>query len=182
MKYLLIALVCLATPALLRAADSVDPATQAKIDEKVAAIEQWAAAPPVVDAVKAHNAAPPAAYADMTQDKWKSLSVLAPEVRSFTKNPTAEFLKSKKDDSVSEMFLSGADGTKVAFLAKPSNWNHSGKAKQDDPMAGKKWQGAIEVDESSGAKQIQVAVPVLDAGKPIGVLVVGLNIAQLTGN
>jgi hypothetical protein len=177
-----LAALCAAALATLHAADPLEPAAQGKIDARIATIKEWAADPVIVEAVKTRNANPPAAYADMTQEKWKSLSVLAPEVRSFTKNPAAEFLKSKKDDVVSEAFLSGSDGTKVAFLAKPSNWSHAGKAKQDDPMAGKVWQGAVEVDESSGAKQIQVAVPVLDGGKPIGVLVVGLNFSKLTGN
>ena len=46
-------------------------------------------------------------------------------------------------------------------------------------MAGKTWQGPIEVDESTGLQQIQVAVPVLDSGKPIGSLVIGLSLAKL---
>ena len=47
------------------------------------------------------------------------------------------------------------------------------------PMSGKTWQGEVEVDESSGLQQLQVAVPVLDSGKPIGSLVVGLSIGKL---
>ena len=77
------------------------------------------------------------------------------------------------------MFLSGSDGAKVAFLAKTSSWSHKGKAKHDDPMAGKVWQGAVEVDESTGLQQVQVGVPVLEGGKPIGSLVVGLSLAKL---
>lgn len=48
-----------------------------------------------------------------------------------------------------------------------------------DPMSGKPWQGDVEVDESSGLQQLQMAVPVLDAGKPIGSLVVGSSIGKL---
>ena len=47
-------------------------------------------------------------------------------------------------------------------------------------MTGKTWQGPVEVDESSGVQQVQVAVPVLDGGKPIGTLVVGISISKLT--
>jgi hypothetical protein len=164
------------------AADALDAAVQGKVDAKIKVIQSWAANAAIVSAVKAQNTTPPADFAGMTQDKWKSLTVLDPVVRSFTKNATAEYIKSVKDDTVSEAFVSSADGTKVAFLSKPSNWSHKGKPKHDEPMAGKTWQGPAEVDESTGAKQVQVAVPVLDDGKAIGSLVVGLNLTKLAGN
>ena len=161
-------------------AQTLDPAAQAKIDAMTKEIQTWSAAPTIIDAVKAFNVAPPSAEAAaMTQEKWKSAPILDPFVRAFTKNPTAEFLKSKRTDAVSEGFLSGADGTKIAFLAKTTNWCHKGKPKFDVPMTGKTWQSPVEVDESSGVQQVQVAVPVLDGEKPIGVLVVGLSIAKL---
>ncbi|HLP09653.1 MAG TPA: hypothetical protein VK178_15930 [Opitutaceae bacterium] len=157
----------------------VDPALQTKIDHEIDAAKTLAADPAIVAAVQAHNAAPSADAAAMTQEKWKSLTLLDPFVRSFSKNPAGEVLKAQKSAFISEAFLSGADGTKVAFLAKPSNWSHRGKAKHDVPMSGKVWQGEIEVDESTGLQQVQVAVPVLDGATPIGSLVVGLSVTKL---
>ena len=162
-------------------AEELDASLQVKVDAKVKAIQTWAANPAIVSGVQARNASTPPELADLTQEKWKALTVLDPLVRSFSKNPVAEYLKSQKDDSVSEGFISCADGSKVAFLSKPTNWSHKGKAKHDQPMSGKNWQGPVEVDESTGSKQIQVAVPVLADGKPIGSLVVGLNISKLGG-
>lgn len=164
----------------LAQAEGLDPAAQAKLDTKVKLVQTWAADPVIVGAVKAHNTTPSTEVTAMTQDKWKAASVLDAFVRAFTKNPAAEFLKSKKTGALSEAFLSGADGTKVAFLSKPSNWTHKGKAKHDEPMAGKSWQGGVEVDESSGQQQIQISVPVLDGDKAIGSLVVGFNVSKLT--
>jgi hypothetical protein len=161
-------------------AQGLDAAAQAKLDLKMKAVQTWAADASIVSAVKAHNAGLSAESAAMTQDKWKAASVLDPFVRSFTKNPAADFLKSKKTDALSEVFLSGADGTKVAFLGKTTYWSHKGKAKHDEPMAGKTLQGVVEVDESSGQRAIQIAVPVLDGDKPIGSLVAGFNITKLT--
>ena len=163
----------------LRAADGLDPAAQAKVDAKLKEIQTWAADAAIVQAVKTHNTSLPAEAAAMTQDKWKTLPILDPYVRSFNKNASAEFLKGKKGDVVTEAFVSGADGLKVAFLTKPSGWSHKGKAKLDDPMAGKTWQGSVEVDESTGIQQVQVAVPVLDGTTPIGSLVVGLSLSKL---
>lgn len=157
----------------------LDKAVQDKIDEQVKLAKEVAALPGVVDAVKAYNSGPSAEATAMTQDKWKGLSVLDPFVRGLTKNPTAELLKSKKSPVVTEMILSGANGTKVAFLSKPSNWSHAGKPKHDKPMANGVWQGEVEVDESTGTQQLQVSVAVLDGDKPIGSLIVGLNLAKL---
>lgn len=161
------------------AAEGITPAIQAKLDAKVKEIQAWAADASIVGAVKKQNGGLPADAAAMNQDKWKGLTVLDPFVRTFSKNEAGQFLKSKKTDEVSEAFLSDAAGFKVAFLSKPTNWNHKGKAKHDDPMAGKNFQGPVEVDESSGVQQVQVAVPVLDGGKPIGSLVVGVSLSKL---
>jgi hypothetical protein len=160
-------------------AQSLEPALQAKLDVRLKVIQTWAEAPVIVSAVKAHNASPSAEAAAMTQEKWKAASVMDPFIRSFTKNTAAEFLKGKRDKSTSEAFLSGADGTKVAFLAKTTSWSHKGKPKHDVPMSGKPWQGQVEVDESTGQQQVQISVPVLDGDKPIGSLVVGFSVSKL---
>jgi hypothetical protein len=156
-----------------------DAAVQAKIDAKVQVIKTWASDPSVVAAAKAHNASLPEDQKAMTQAKWAGLTILDPFVRSFSKNDAGVLLKSKKTDDVSEAFISDASGLKVAFLGKTTNWSHKGNPKHELPMSGKLWQGAVEVDESTGVQQIQVSVPVMDGGKPIGSLVVGLSIAKL---
>jgi hypothetical protein len=115
----------------------------------------------------------------MTNDKWKTLTVISPEVKAFAKNELATYLKGKKSVEVAEIFVSGADGGKVAFLNKPTSWTHKGKPKHDNPMANKAWTGDIEMDESSGKQSVQFSLPVLDGGKPIGSIVIGLSVADL---
>lgn len=178
-RFVVIALAALSFVAMPSFAGALEKDVQDKVDAKVAVIKQWAADPDLVAAVKAQNAEEPANVKEMTQDKWKSLTQIDPAVREFAKNKTGQFLKSKKDDAVSEAFLSAANGKKVAFIAKPSNFSHAGKAKYDKPMTGATWQGDVEVDESTGVQQVQVAVPVMDGDKAIGSLCVGLNIGKL---
>jgi hypothetical protein len=160
-------------------AQTVSPAMQTKIDERVKLISEWAADPTIVEAVRAHNASVPPEQAGMNQEKWRALTVLDPIVRSFARNPVGQFLKSKKDDVVTEAFVSDAAGLKVGFISKTSNWSHAGKPKHAVPMSGKTWQGSVEVDESTGLQQVQVAVPILDGDHAIGSLVVGLSLTQL---
>lgn len=159
--------------------EGVSPAMQARISARVVEIKAWAADPVIVQAVSAHNLKPPADHVALTDAAWKALPANASLVLSFAQNPAGVFLKAKHAGWVAEAFVSDAKGTKVTFLAKPTHWTHAGNPKHDVPMSGKVWQGKVELDQSSGQTQIQVAVPVLDAAqKPIGSLVVGIAVGQ----
>jgi hypothetical protein len=115
----------------------------------------------------------------MNQDKWSAIRDDDPRLLPFTENAVVRFFRAHAGKPVTEIFLSGVDGTKVAFLHKPTNWNHRGKPKHDAPMMAKVWIGRVELDESSGMQQVQFSIPVMENGKAIGSLVVGLNPAKL---
>jgi hypothetical protein len=158
---------------------SLTPEMKSAVDAKIKQLQLWSADPTIVAAVKAHNTGMSAEDKAMTNEKWSKLTVLDPYVRSFSKNPLGVYLKTKKDDQIAECFVSGADGTKVAFLAKTTNWSHADKDKHKVPMTGKTFIGPVALDESTGLQQVQVGLPVLDGGKPIGSIVVGLNVSKL---
>lgn len=155
------------------------PDIKAKAEAKAQQLRNWGTDPTVVGAVRAHNAGASAEEKAMTNEKWRQLTLLDPFARSFTRNPLGQFLKTKQEPEISECFVSGADGTKVAFLSKTTWWSHADKDKHRVPMTGKVWIGPAEVDESSGQLQVQVGIPVLDAGRPIGSIVVGLKVSAL---
>jgi hypothetical protein len=152
---------------------------QPRIDAQVKIAQRWASNPVVVAAVKAQNAAAPAGFASMTQDTWAAAAAGDAFVQGFATNKVAALLKGQKSDVMSEVFVNAADGRKVAFLAKTSSWSHKGSPKHDVPMTGKTWQGEPMMDESSKIESIQIAVPVMDGGKAIGSIVVGLDVAKL---
>ena len=133
----------------------------------------------IVKAVVNRNKEMPPEYVNLTNDAWKRLPVIAPIIKDIIANEVSAFLRSKRTIQISEMFVSAADGTKVAFLEKTTRWNHSGREKHDVPMTGKNWKGPAEFDESSGTNQIQLAVPIISGDKPIGSLVVGVAVARL---
>ena len=158
------------------------PEIKAKLDAKIRQLAALSTDPEIVNAVKAHNAAPPNAEAiAMTNDKWHSLSVLDPFARAAAKTPLSEYLKTKKmsDDAIAKIFVSGADGTKVGFDAKTEHWTHKGMPKHEVPMKGETWIGSVKADDSTGQQLIQVGFPVLDGKKPIGSIVVGLRVDKL---
>jgi hypothetical protein len=111
------------------AADAKD-----KAQAKAAQLAWLSTDPTLVAAVKAQNTNPPAEAKAMTNDQWKTLTVLDPFVKSLSKNTLVDHLKAKKDDSMSELFVSAADGSKVAFFSKTTSWSHIGKDKHDLPM------------------------------------------------
>ncbi|HMC61649.1 MAG TPA: PDC sensor domain-containing protein [Candidatus Solibacter sp.] len=158
---------------------SMSPEVKAKVEAKIKQLQGWSLDPAIVAAVKDHNSHPRAEDQAMTNEKWAKLTVLDPYVRAFSKNPVGVYLKSKKDDQIAECFVSGSDGTKVAFLAKTTSWSHADKDKHKTPMAGKTYIGPVAVDESTGLQLVQIGLPVLDGGKPIGSIVVGLALSKL---
>jgi hypothetical protein len=153
-----------------------------KLDVKIKQLAGFSSDPEIVNAVKAHNATPATAEAlAMTNEKWHGLSVLDPFVRATAKAPLSEYLKAIKtnDDTIAKVFVSGADGFKVGFDAKTEHWTHKGLPKHEVPMSGEIWIGSVKVDDSTGQQLIQVGLPVLDGGKPIGSIVVGLLVDKL---
>ena len=152
---------------------------KAKVENQLKRFEALGGDQFVVAAVKGYNAKPPAEGKGMTQPKWKGLSVLSNEVKFFTRNALAEYLKTKRTEAVAECFVSLADGTKAAFFSKTTSWSHKGSAKHDAPMKGQTWIGQSEMDESTGKVLVQISFPVLDAKKPIGSVVLGLDLSKL---
>jgi len=172
-------LLAFAATSLLAQATALTPDQKAKVDAYLKEFMVLGSDPTVVKAVRDYNSAPPTEYASMTQDKWASLSVLSPEIKSLAKNSLAEYLKGKRQAVIAELFVSAANGNKVAFFAKTSSWSHKGKPKHDLPMSGKTWIDVPALDESSGKVTVQVSFPVLDGGKPIGSIVIGLDVSKL---
>jgi hypothetical protein len=175
------ALALAATATYAQRAFEISPAVQAEIDKQKSVIATWAASPEVVNGVREQNARGPIPGMDNT--KWKATRRADLTVRGFQMNPAGRYLKRKLDESgvtYSEAFLNGARGEKVAFVEKTTSYIHKGQPKFDVPFqSAQAWQGKPELDDSSQMYMLQLAVPVLDQAKPIGVLVVGVNVSHL---
>lgn len=169
----------------------VSPAAQTRIDEMLKDFAKWTEDPAIVSALHEQNQKGP--LPEMTEAKWKETKRRTPLIDGFQNNPAASFVKKQCSTTgglVSEAFLSAAQGEKVAFLEKTSNYIHKGKAKFDVPFTTQKhWQGEPSFDESTQTYAVQISIPVLEprkAGdaadaprKSIGVLTLGINLTQL---
>jgi len=159
----------------------ITPAIQKELDRKIEVVKGWAANPVIVKAVEEQNAKGP--IAGMDNAKWKLLRRSDDIVKALESNEAGKFLKKKLDESNEEFvraFLNGSHGEKVGFSEKTIAYLHKGQAKFDAPFStGKPWQGSPEFDEPTKTHDIQVAVPVMSGGKPIGVLIVGVSLTKL---
>lgn len=177
-------LVVIALILLVMAAQAFEltPAVQAELDRQKAAVVAWAADPAVIGAVREQNGRGP--MAGMDNAKWKTIRRSDPVVQAMATTPVALFLKKRLDASggaLDKAFISAAQGEKVAFAEKTISYLHKGQEKFDAPMAsGRPWQMAKPwFDESLQGYAIQVAAPVMDGGKVIGVIVASVPLAHL---
>ncbi len=154
---------------------------QTKITQQTWLANGWAASPVVVQAVLDQNKKGP--IPGMDNAKWKTVPESDAIVQGFMNNDAAKFLKeelAKTDGICTGAFLNAAQGEKVAFNEKTGSYIHKGSAKFDVPFTtGKSWQGPAELDDSGKVYEVQVSVPVLSEGKPVGALVVEINGSRL---
>ncbi len=160
----------------------VTPAVRAELEKQSKVLAAWAADPVIVTAVKEQNAKGP--IAGMDNAKWKAARRSDPIVQGLSGSAAGQFIKKKIDASngtLDKVFLNGAHGEKVAFAEKTISYIHKGQEKFDVPMStGKPWQMTKPwFDESLQGYALQVAVPVMDGGKAIGVLVASVPVAYL---
>jgi len=139
----------------------------------------WAASPIVVEAVLAQNAKGP--IPGMDNAKWKTVPENDPIVQGFINNEAGKFLTAEMAGTNGicvSAFLNAAQGEKVAFTDKTGSYIHKGSDKFDVPFTtGKNWQGKPELEDK--VYIIQISVPVLSEGKPIGALVVDVDGSKL---
>ncbi len=163
------------------AAFEITPPIQKELDRHIEVVKGWAANPVIVKAVLAQNEKGP--IAGMDNAKWKTVRRSDDLIKGFQTNEAGQFLWQKCTEShgtYAEAFLSAEKGEKVAFFEKTTSYIHKGMPKFDAPFnTGKPWQGQPEFDESSQTHQVQVSVPVVNGGRSIGVLVVGVSLSNL---
>jgi len=152
--------------AVAQAEFEITPSIQAELDRQKRVVAGWAADAVIVKAVVEQNTKGP--VVGMDNVKWKVLRRSDPLVRAFQSNAAGQFLRTK---------MEGSGGL---ITEKTTSYIHKGAAKFGVPFTTRgAWQGRPEFDESAQTYQIQISVPVLADGSPIGALVVGVSLSQL---
>lgn len=159
----------------------ITPKMQPNIDQYKRQAALWAAEFAIVQAVKEANVKGPIAGLDNA--KWRTLKEADPVVQSFITSPSGELLMRWMEDDtrgINKIVLSGAQGQRVAFTAKPALYLANGLPNFDAAMNGENWQQSeSKPDSRNNIDTVQIAVPVKDDNKVIGVLLVNLNADNL---
>ncbi len=155
---------------------AIDPALQVKIDQQLVSAKALAAEPAIVAAAKSYDAAPSFDALMMTQEQWAELNVGDSALSGLSDSAASAVLGRSGSPAVLELFVSGANGGKIAFVGKPETWSDEGLPRLEVPLKGEVWQREYTAD---GKSVVEVAVPVLLGYKPIGVLVIKLDPRKL---
>lgn len=180
-----IASVLLALTPLVPAGPKLDPALQAEVAARVTVVRTWAADPIVVQAAREANASPRSMDEIETLNrKWVEATGVTEFMRALIDHPAARRLKELRSSNpeIQEAFLTDAIGANVAITNKTSDFYQGDEVQFVEAFnqgKGGVHIGELSLDESIHSYSIHVGVPVLDQGKPIGVLLAAVNVEKL---
>jgi len=180
-----IAPVLLALAPLFPAGPKLDPAMQAQVEARVSVVQQWAADPIVVQAVReANESARSMDEIEALNREWEKSTGVTEFMRSLIEHPAARRLKELRSSSpeIQEAFLTDSLGANVAITNKTSDFYQGDEVQYLEAFnqgKGGVHVGELSLDESIHSYSIHVGVPVLDQGKPIGVLLAAVNVEKL---
>lgn len=167
---LLLSLAALALAPAPARADAMSPEVKAKVDKYKQKLVEWAATPALVEAVKAANVG--GGLAGMTNAKWEELPDADPKVAAILSSPASKQLaKWEEDKTINKLFLRDDKGNLVAGSSKTFLYNNSARPAFQNAIKGQAWAaGEVKPDPTTQIPSVQISAPVMDGGKPIGVL------------
>ena len=157
----------------------ITPKMQQKIDVYKKKAAEWAAHAKIIEAVKECNAKGPM----MANAKWRELKDTDPIVQGLIVSPTGQLLTQWMNadaNGINKIVLSGDKSHRVAFTSMPAIYIGKTKPNFDEAFSGKVWQqDESKPDPSTSIDTVQIASPVKEGNKIIGVLLVSLTAANL---
>ena len=144
---------------------------QAKLDAHVAELVELAKNPTIIAASKAG-----ATDKSMNNARWQDIAETDTAVTSITNNQASNLLEKHSTPSIAKIYLRDAEGLWVAGKTKPFIYNLSNRPNYKKAITGENFIAPkIQKDPSTGEDAVQVAVPVLDNGKVVGILHAGIK-------
>ena len=144
---------------------------QTKVDTYKKKLVEWAANPAIVNAAKESNTKGGLAPG-MNNSKWDDLGEKDALVMSFQTSEAGKLVTNwETDTAITKLYLRDEKGNLVASSSKPLLYNNGTKPPFVNGMKGEAWNaGEVKPDPATQVKGVHISAPVLDGGKPIGVL------------
>ncbi len=164
---------------------SLTNATPAWAPSMLEHVNAWSTDPLLVSAVKRQNRERLTLEGIKERDKvWMATAGIDEFMQPLLDNRAADRLKALETSKpyFLELFLMDNQGAIVAMTNKTSDYWQGDEAKfQKSFDEGK---GAINIgkekfDDSAQAYLVQVSIPIMDGGKAIGALTIGVNLGEL---
>lgn len=151
------------------------PPVQAKVDKYKQKLVEWAANPVVVSAVKEANAK--GSLAGMSNSKWLEVDEKDSVSQAFITSKAGSLVKKwEEDKEINKLVVRDEKGNLVAASTKPLLYNNAVRPVYINAMKGQPWAAtAVAPDPTTQIKSVQASAPVMDAGKVIGVIHVGIT-------
>ncbi len=155
----------------------------AAVTALIPVIKKWGENPVLVAAVKEQNAKGATLEQVQKRDKeWMAATGMDDQMKAITKNAGAQELDKLEATKpyFFESILMDNLGANVSMTNKTSDYWQGDEPKFTNAFkAGGVDVGKSKFDDSAKAYLIQVSVPVMDGGKAIGALCVGINLDEL---
>jgi hypothetical protein len=152
-------------------ADPITPELQAKVEQYKKKLTDWATNPAVIAAVKNSNAKG-GLVAGMSNQKWEELKDNDPVVTGFQTSAAGKYLTTLEEDKgINKLYARDEKGNLVAGSNKPALYNNSVRPPFKNAIGGKPYSDPeAKADPTTLISSVQVSVPIMSDGKPIGVL------------
>lgn len=150
-------------------AEAIPPEVQAKVDSYKKKLVEWAANPTIVAAIKEANAK---GAGGMSNGAWDGLDENDPKVKALQTSAAGKLLiKWEEDKGINKLFIRDEKGNLVASSSKALLFNNASRPQFSNSIKGEVWGGKeMKPDPTTQVMSVQISVPVLDGGKPIGVM------------
>ena len=165
--------------------DLGDEELEAALALKIRAVRHMALNPTLVRAVRRQNAEGISPSEITARDeRWKSSDEVTQFKWTLQQTRAGRFLRDRvnADAAYNEAFLTDNQGANVAAFPPTSDYFQGDEEKWSESFndgSGRVFIGPVELDESTGVRAVQISAPVLDQGRTIGVLVVGITVEHI---
>ncbi|PCJ38656.1 MAG: hypothetical protein COA99_11525 [Moraxellaceae bacterium] len=150
-------------------------------------LKTWGMDAALISAVKEQNASGLTLDQIKASDKtWRAEERLSPFMKGMMESAAAKALLALEGTKpfYFELFLMDNQGANVAMTNKTSDYWQGDEAKFTESFkggVGAVHVGKVKFDDSAQAYLVQISVPVMDGGKAIGAITIGVNLDDLEG-
>lgn len=148
----------------------IPPDANAKIEKYKQKLVEWAANPVIVAAVKEGNAK---GAQGMNNAVWDDLKDDDPQVKARQNSAAGKQLsKWEEDKNINKLYIRDEKANFVAGSNKPLRFNNFSAPQFSNSFKTGKPFGANEMkpDPTTQVMSVQISAPIMDGGKPIGVI------------